>query len=71
MSANSKKSPPKLAEGQVWRIDNAHLHIVEFGRRMIHFRLTRPTGEKALATQMIGIEALAVYLRATEVTLVN
>jgi hypothetical protein len=71
MSAASDKPSPQMAQGQVWRIDDAYLHIVEIGRRMIYYKMTRQAGERTLATQMIGIDALAAYLRATEATLMS
>lgn len=71
MSANSRKSLPRPAEGQVWKIDDAYLHIVESGRRMILYRMVRQPGERVGATQMIGVEALAAYLSATEANLVS
>ena len=71
MSACSKKSPLQLAEGQVWKVDDAYLHIVAFGKRMIYYKMMRLPGESKLPTQMIGIEPLAVYLKATEATLVS
>ena len=71
MSAHSKKSTPRLAEGQVWKIDNAYLHIVESGKRVVYYKMMRQAGGKMLATQMIAIEALAVYLMATEAILMS
>ena len=71
MSAASDKSSPQMAQGQVWRIDDAYLYIVEIGRRMIYYKMARQAGERTLATQMIGIDALAAYLKATEATLMS
>jgi hypothetical protein len=71
MSAHSKKATPRLAEGQVWKIDNGYLHIVESGKRMVGYKMMRQAGGRTLATQMIQIEALAVYLMATEAILMS
>jgi hypothetical protein len=71
MTIDSRKSAPGLATGQLWKADNAYIQIVELGKRLIHYKMLRQPGQKAVMTRMIGIDALAVYLKTTEATLVN
>ena len=59
-----------LAKGQLWKVDDAYLQIVELGKRLIHYKLMRKPDQKAVMTRMIGIESLAVYLRSNEAVLV-
>jgi hypothetical protein len=71
MTTDTIKPSPGLAQGQLWKIDNAYLQIVELGKRLIHYQLLREPGQRAMMTRMIRIDALAIYLRAAEATLVS
>src|SRR3974390_861009 len=59
-----------MAKGQLWKVDESYLQIVDLGKRLIHYKLMKKPDQKAVITRMIGIEALAVYLRSNEATLV-
>jgi hypothetical protein len=71
MKEDLAKPSPGLAKGQLWKTDTAYIQIVELGKRLIHYKLLRQPGQKAVLTRMIGIDALAVYLRASEAALVT
>ena len=71
MKTTGKTHSPALASGQLWKLDHAYIQIVELGKRLIHYKLMRQPGQRAVLTRMIGIEALAVYLRTNEATLVS
>ncbi len=60
-----------LEKGQLWKVDENYLQIVDLGKRLIHYKLMKKPEQKAVITLMIGIEALAVYLRNNEAILVN
>ena len=66
------KSPNSgpLEKGQLWKVDENYLQIVDLGKRLIHYKLMKKPDQKAVITRMIGVEALAVYLRSNEATLV-
>ena len=65
----SSNSGP-LEKGQLWKVDDNYLQIVDLGKRLIHYKLMKKPDQKAVITRMIGVEALAVYLRSNEATLV-
>jgi hypothetical protein len=52
-----------LARGQVWKTRAADIEIVALGKRLIHYRITRQVGRKAMSAQISGIEAMENYLR--------
>lgn len=60
-----------MAQGQVWKTDNTYLQIVELGRKLIHYKLMKDPRQPVVMTRLIRTDALAVYLRATEATLMN
>lgn len=71
MAITMKKQLPGLAKGQVWKADNSYLQIVEQGKRHIHYKLMKEPNQPAVITRLIKTEAFAVYLSATEATLMN
>lgn len=66
-----KKPVRTLEKGQLWRIENGYVYIVELGKRLIHYKMLRQPDQKAVTTRMIGIDALAIYLRHNEAELVR
>lgn len=68
--ANRKKSLPALANGQVWKTDDAYIQIVELGKRLIDYRMMRQLGQSR-RTQTSTIETMENYLRQNEARLVK
>jgi hypothetical protein len=71
MTTQTERLAPRLAEGQLWKLDDAYIQIVELGKRLIRYKHLRQPEQKAALTRMIGVDALAIYLRAEEATLVE
>jgi hypothetical protein len=71
MDTNSQQTPPGLAQGQLWKTDNTYLQIVELGKKLIHYKLLKDPRQPVVMTRLIRTDALAVYLRATEATLMR
>ena len=70
MKTNMKKSLPALANGQLWKTDNAYIQIVELGKRLIDYRMMRQLGQ-ARRTQTSTIETMEKYLKTNEAQLVK
>ena len=68
--ANRKKSFPPLANGQLWKTDDAYIQIVELGKRLIDYRMMRQLGQSR-RTQTSTIETMEHYLRQNEAHLVK
>jgi hypothetical protein len=60
-----------LEAGQLWKVENGYVHIVELGKRLIHYKMLRKPKQKAVVTRMIGLEALLKYLSQSEAQLVS
>ena len=60
-----------LARGQVWKTRVADIEIVALGKRLIHYRITRQLGRKAVSAQISGIEAMENYLQTNAAKLVQ
>jgi hypothetical protein len=68
-----KKAQPQqaLAKGQIWKTENAYIQIVELGKRLIQYKMMKQQGQKAVKTQMAGIDSLESYLKTNAAKLVS
>ncbi|HEV2211208.1 MAG TPA: hypothetical protein VG167_20790 [Verrucomicrobiae bacterium] len=71
MKIKRKRPAQPLAKGQLWQIDDAYIQIVELGRRLIQYKMLRQQGQRAVRTQMTGIENLETYLKDNSARLVS
>jgi hypothetical protein len=63
-SANSKRSPIELAQGQIWKTQGAYIEIVQLGKRLLDYRMTSTLGQKMVRIQITGVRAMQDYLKA-------
>jgi hypothetical protein len=66
-----KNPPPALSKGQLWKTDQAYIHIVELGKTLLHYRMTRSLKQKGVITQMSAIGTMANYLKSNEARLIK
>ena len=52
-------------------IKHGYLHIVELGKRLVHYRMLRQLNQSAVTTRLIGIVELLIYLKHSEAELMN
>jgi hypothetical protein len=71
MKNNRKSAAPALAKGQLWQTDKAYVQIVEMGKRLIHYKMPRELGQRAVRTHTVGIETLESYLKTNRARLIG
>jgi len=71
MRTQENNRPQSLEAGQLWKIEHGYLYIVELGKRLIHYKMLKQPNQKAAATRLIGIPALATYLKHNQAELVT
>ena len=71
MQIEEKNCLHQLEAGQLWKLEHGYIYIVELGKRLIHYKMLRQPNQKAVATRMIGFEALLNYLTQNEAQLVG
>lgn len=71
MTTTDVKRRGPLQSGQLWKIEHGYLYIVEFGHRLISYKLLRQPEQKAVVTRLIGLEALVNFLTHSEAELVS
>ena len=60
-----------LAKGQLWKMQDAYIQIVELGKRLIHYKMMKELGQMRVKTQMSGIESMGLYLKNNRARLVK
>jgi hypothetical protein len=61
----------KLARGQIWKLDDGYVYIVEPGRRLVHYKMLKNQRQKAVITRMVGVEKLEALLKEHAAELVT
>ena len=64
-----KPSPPPLAKGQLWRMDDKHIEIMEVGKTLTHYRLFQ--SQKRVPISLGGIAAVQAYLKTNGAKLIR
>lgn len=65
------KSSHRLAKGQIWKLADGYVYIVQPGRRLVQYKLLRHQAQKTVLTRMVGIEQLEAYLAEHAAQLVS
>jgi hypothetical protein len=63
MKTSRKRAARPLAKGQLWQTKDSYVQIVELGKRLIHYKMPRELGQRAVKTHAVGIGTLESYLR--------
>jgi hypothetical protein len=66
----TKKAPPvPLAKGQLWKMDDKHIEIMEVGKTLTHYRLFQ--SQKRVPISLGGIAAVQAYLKSNGAKLIR
>jgi len=68
-TAPKKASPIPLAKGQLWKMDDKHVEIMEVGKTLTHYRLFQ--SQKRVPISLGGIAAVQAYLKSNGAKLVR
>jgi hypothetical protein len=58
-----------LAKGQLWKVDDKHLEIMEVGKTLTHYRLFQ--SQKRVPISLGGIATVQAYLRSNGARLIR
>jgi hypothetical protein len=69
--SNTRSSPPPtLAKGQLWKLKDVHIQIVELGKLLVHYKMLRELGQMR-RTQMSRIDSMELYLKSHRAQIVK
>jgi hypothetical protein len=64
-----KLTPIPLAKGQLWKMDDKHIEIMEVGKTLTHYRLFQ--SQKRVPISLGGIAAVQAYLKSNGARLIR
>jgi len=64
-----KALPISLAKGQLWKMDDKHIEIMEVGKTLTHYRLFQ--NQKRVPISLGGICTVQAYLKTNNAKLVR
>ena len=72
---SSRKSRVKaqsgLAQGQLWKLNHLYIHIVELGKRLIHYRMLSDVKDPGARIKTSSVDVLWRYLQSRHARLVD
>jgi hypothetical protein len=71
MEMEREQARHPLKNGQTWKLEHGYLHIVELGKRLVHYRFLKQLNQHASTIRLIGIAELLIFLKRDEATLLN
>ena len=71
MKAKNRLVRPELAKGQKWKLGDAHIEIVEVGKRLTHYKHYPSEDAKRVPVQLGGIQVLQDYLKTNKAVLMK
>ena len=66
---SKKTSVLPLAKGQLWKMDDKHIEIMEVGKTLTHYRLFQ--SQKRVPISLGGITAVQAYLKTNGAKLIR
>ena len=70
MSQKSRIPPASLATGQVWRMEDSHLHVDLVGKHLVHYKLIRRDAKRT-PMSLSNKKTVEKYLKANKAVLVQ
>jgi hypothetical protein len=65
----TKPAPIPLAKGQLWKMNDKHIEIMEVGKTLTHYRLFQ--SQKRVPISLGGIAAVQAYLKTNGARLIR
>ena len=70
MPQKSRTIAQPLQTGQIWKMQDANLHVEEVGKRLVHYKLFKNEAKRA-RTSLSGIDVVEKYLRKNKAVLIQ
>ena len=71
MRAKKISQVKELAKGQVWKLPDSHIEILEIGKRLTHYRHYRAIDAKRVPIQLTNIATIQAYLKTNKAVLIQ
>ena len=71
MARKLKRTEVVLEVGQIWRLPQGFVEIVQLGKTLAHYRRPRTEGQRGVSVSLAPISAVAAMLRDNDAELVK
>jgi hypothetical protein len=71
MKTTAKTGAQLLAKGQLWQTSQCFILIAQLGKVLVHYKMMKQPGQRAVRTQLSGIADFQAYLKANKAQLVR
>ncbi len=71
MKTKSRIAPVALEKGQLWKLEDAHIQIVDVGKTLIHYKRLNNLKQKGVPTKLERACTVADFLKAKRATLIH
>lgn len=71
MKAKSRIGTIVLEKGQIWRLEDSHIQIVEIGKSLTHYKRFTSLKQKGVPTKLERTRTVEEYLKTRKAILVR
>lgn len=71
MKSKNRVAAVTLEKGQIWRLEDSHIQIVEIGKNLTHYKRYNNLKQKGVPTKLERTRAVEQYLKSQRATLVT
>jgi hypothetical protein len=71
MKLNRKSSALVLAKGQIWKLQDSHIEILEMGKRLASYKHFRTLDNRRAPTQLANIASVQEMLQTHKAVLLD
>ena len=68
---NNVKQTTELEIGQLWKVVDFHIEIVQIGKTLCHYRHLRNLGQKGIPVKLEQLQVVKKYLKTNKAELVG
>ncbi len=68
---NNVKQATELEIGQLWKVGDFHIEIVQIGKTLCHYRHLRNLGQKGIPVKLEQLQVVKKYLKTNKAELVG
>lgn len=66
-----EQSARALAKGQLWKLNDGYVYIVEPGQRLVQYKILKQQQQKSVLTRLLSTDKLRAFLQAQAAELVE
>ncbi len=62
MTSRTKGAPVELAKGQLWKMEEGYIEVMDV-KRLVHYRILKQPGQRLVRTRMSSVADFENYVK--------